>query len=175
MISAERWRASEWWTEAGVIGQFLGAIATFTVALVALRDVQPRVRVRTAVARVVTATHAGNRESEERLFIWTVNVGTRPVKITKSGLRKPWRQRRSRRIEIIMPEAGRMPVTLTEGEETFVWTPVKELYTEGWRDRDFPYAAWAADSAGRLYQAKSGKIGKAWWNLTGRVVPVNHK
>lgn len=158
------------WNMVSAVGQWGGAVATFSAVIVALKQNKPKVKVTASIRNVIASD--GTLIAENRLYITAINIGSIPVQITSAGLRMP---RRNKYDLYIVPELDKLPKVLMPSEEVSIWTDAGELAKEGLGNFNI---ACVYDSSGKVHYCSISFIKKIqrfyWWNFSKLKIDKNN-
>jgi len=150
------------WAAIAAIGQCAGAVATFFVAFLALKQNRPKIKISTQINDIILASSKpgeSKKVDENRLYIKAVNIGNIPVKIKSMGFKLP------KGYLYVIPENNTLPKMLMPCEEVDVWVKVNNI--EDKKVIEYKCAC-AYDSAGRTYYCKASLREKIkrfrWWH-----------
>jgi hypothetical protein len=123
--------SSSWWNAVGALGQWAGAVATFSAVVVALKQAHDMTTVRVRVSVTMGFAALGSQISDPMVIVSATNQGHRPVRLTATGMLMP----DGRQLVFLEDVRDALPKTLQEAETTQYHVPVgviaRKLREEG--------------------------------------------
>jgi len=150
------------WNAVGVIGQWVGALGTFAVVLVALHQNKPHIKV---IARHDGRSYVQNGGQKEEkagnIIVTATNVGMFPVEIIAFGYRMP-----QACYSTDQGEREKLPKLLNQGDHMLFKCDLKKFKQAGNNSYDIFYVS---DINGKAYYNEANFVIKVrrflWWHI----------